>query len=758
MKDFGFSRLRFLFAFLAILGLFFNAEASPKGRGLKELSQEDIQKIEKNSHWIVKVNPNKIGAARIQHHLKKQNSKQLQEITIPVSNEEIITQEGLPEDNPEKIQSAIADTPLPTSVDNSQLASFPPIGDQGPIGSCVGWGSTYYQATHEYGLLNGLNNKTSSNNIFSPKWTYNLLNGGGDNGLYPEDAFNLLSQNGAASIAEFPYDGDYLEWDLHSQDWVSALSRRMTPAKMVTGIGGKQQNLKIIKQLLNNGHILTFATFVDSWVYTTVKKDPANQNSPAVGQQAVSWMNGRSGGHYLTIVGYNDDVWIDVNGNNKVDPGEKGAFLIANSWGTNWGNDGFIWISYDAFLAASAVAGGPSRNRVPLGDAMNSYVASIVPKAANYTPKLVAQFTLTQRLRNQILIGGGASDSNQSSPSLKFKSGALNNQGGPFEFDGNNPASTKSGTFALDFTDLIPAQTNPSNSQKYYLVLGDSKIANPTTLTAFSLLDQLHKTKVDFAQVPLVCDLQTVTPYIEYDFYAGTVHDDSSPVVSITSPTSGATLEGSVDLVASATSTLGIVKVEFYIDSTLINTDTDAPYIVSVDTTQLSDGPHEFKAIAYDTSNNSAESAIAVTIKNTTPGFRVNCGGVDATYQGLTWSKDNGFTSPSGVLSTLLQFANPIYKTERNGNFSYQFNVDNGPYTVTLKFAELRYQTKGKRVFNVAINGTQVISKLDLVRTAGYAVPYDRSFTVNVTNNKIKIDFIPLVYKAKVNGIEIVPQ
>ena len=38
-----------------------------------------------------------------------------------------------------------------------------------------------------------------------------------------------------------------------------------------------------------------------------------------------------------------------------VEKGEKGAFKIANSWGTDFDNDGFIWMSYDALNLVSSV-------------------------------------------------------------------------------------------------------------------------------------------------------------------------------------------------------------------------------------------------------------------------------------------------------------------------------------------------------------------------------------------------------------------
>ncbi len=48
------------------------------------------------------------------------------------------------------------------------------------------------------------------------------------------------------------------------------------------------------------------------------------------------YLNGYDGSHAMTIVGYNDAVWTDINSNGVIDAGEKGAFRIANSWGTGW--------------------------------------------------------------------------------------------------------------------------------------------------------------------------------------------------------------------------------------------------------------------------------------------------------------------------------------------------------------------------------------------------------------------------------------
>lgn len=93
---------------------------------------------------------------------------------------------------------------LPSSVDLSTSPCFPPIGNQGSIGSRTAWASTYYQYSYE---VNKLNNVTSTADrvIYSPKWTYNNINSGVDNGSSYTNAYTLLKNQGAVTLNEFPY-------------------------------------------------------------------------------------------------------------------------------------------------------------------------------------------------------------------------------------------------------------------------------------------------------------------------------------------------------------------------------------------------------------------------------------------------------------------------------------------------------------------------------------------------------------------------
>jgi hypothetical protein len=143
---------------------------------------------------------------------------------------------------------------------------------------------------------------------------------------------------------------------------------------------------------------------------------------------------------------------------------------------------------------------------------------------------------------------------------------------------------------------------------------------------------------------------------------------------------------------------------------------------------------------------------------------RVNTGGDAYTDpSGAAWTADTGY-SGGNTWSTSLNASGTttptLYQTQRYGVFSYQFAVPSGSYTVKLKFAELFWASTGQRVFNVAINGSQVLSNFDIVAQAGGSMKaLDKSFPVTVTNGQINIAFTAgSVDWPMVNAIEIAAQ
>lgn len=85
--------------------------------------------------------------------------------------------------------------------------------------------------------------------------------------------------------------------------------------------------------------------------------------------------------------------------------------------------------------------------------------------------------------------------------------------------------------------------------------------------------------------------------------------DVTAPNVTITSSSTTITSNGSITLTANASDNIGVTKVEFYRETTLIATKTNAPYTFDVALTDADNGDISFTAQAYDQANNSTVSS-----------------------------------------------------------------------------------------------------------------------------------------------------
>ncbi len=100
-------------------------------------------------------------------------------------------------------------------------------------------------------------------------------------------------------------------------------------------------------------------------------------------------------------------------------------------------------------------------------------------------------------------------------------------------------------------------------------------------------------------------------------FPGGTPVDTTPPQTSVTSPTAGATVSGTVTVVANASDASGVDLVEFYVDGAPKGSATTAPYACAWDTTAATNGTHKLVSKAFDTSNNMGTSTeVSVTVSN----------------------------------------------------------------------------------------------------------------------------------------------
>ncbi len=122
---------------------------------------------------------------------------------------------------------------------------------------------------------------------------------------------------------------------------------------------------------------------------------------------------------------------------------------------------------------------------------------------------------------------------------------------------------------------------------------------------------------------------------------------------------------------------------------------------------------------------------------------------------GGTYSTTHAIVVPAGDSAT-----QAVYQTEREGvlNYSIPGFTAGSAHTVKLHFAELYFSTAGSRVFNVAINGTNVLPNFDIVKATGAeytAIVKSFSATAN-SSGQVVISFTNgTTNQPLVNAIEV---
>lgn len=147
--------------------------------------------------------------------------------------------------------------------------------------------------------------------------------------------------------------------------------------------------------------------------------------------------------------------------------------------------------------------------------------------------------------------------------------------------------------------------------------------------------------------------------------------------------------------------------------------------------------------------------------------LNINAGG-SATGTWVADTDASGGTVPTASPNTIdtSGVSNPapqtVYQTNRYGNFTYTIPglTANANYTVTLQFAETYWTAAGKRVFNVSINGSQVLTNFDIYANAGAAnKAVAKSFTATANSSGvITIQFTTVTDNAQINGIQLAQQ
>ena len=321
--------------------------------------------------------------------------------------------------------------PLPAFVDHS--ADMPPVGNQGGQGSCTAWAAVYYHKSYQEWVEHGWS-LADQNHLFSPSFVYNQINGGGDNGSWFGDAFQVLCDMGSSSLVLKPYyDGDCISWPSETA-YDSAIAYRSEEwywFSLYDSLG-----IEGVKQCLYDGNNVVIGLLV----YSNYDNISSYNNT-----FCVSDLSGDiRGGHANCIVGY-DDSLITSDG--------RGAFRVVNSWGTSWGDQGYYWMSYQAAI-----------------DARTSYqVAFYSSDKIDYHPTLKMHAKLNHANRGSVEINVGIGPT----PSTRLweKSFYQNPFDGYYFGGGNNPFPDNN--IVLDLTQGAACLDSAINNNIYLRCIDD---------------------------------------------------------------------------------------------------------------------------------------------------------------------------------------------------------------------------------------------------------------------------------------------
>lgn len=198
---------------------------------------------------------------------------------------------------------------------------------QGAYGTCAAWASAYCGRTIVEAIKNNWTDKNQiTSNAYSPAFLFRLLN--------PQDA----QCKGGATITsafEIMKDKGLISFNSLSVNCTSSLTDSQMNAASLSKI-------KDYLRLFDVGAS-------DNSKYQSVKKSISEKKPVVFGMICPpSFMRAKDiwlpteqperayGGHAMCVVGYDDAK-------------EGGAFEVQNSWGKDWGNEGYIWIKYADF-------------------------------------------------------------------------------------------------------------------------------------------------------------------------------------------------------------------------------------------------------------------------------------------------------------------------------------------------------------------------------------------------------------------------
>ncbi len=203
----------------------------------------------------------------------------------------------------------------------------PQVEDQGDYSTCVGWSAAYYMRTiMEAKRLNIKGPEAIRALAFSPTYLFERIKSPTDyqcqTGSSISDALDIMKAGGVATLKSAPYTcgNKYVA----SEEEASAykIEGYTTLFDIPSDASVDEKILSVKTALIESQNAVLIGMWVPNSFFQAKEIWKAAPNETI--KDAV-------GGHAMAVIGYDDT---------------KNAFLIVNSWGNKWANNGFVWASY----------------------------------------------------------------------------------------------------------------------------------------------------------------------------------------------------------------------------------------------------------------------------------------------------------------------------------------------------------------------------------------------------------------------------
>lgn len=392
-----------------------------------------------------------------------------------------------------KMRTAEPLSARPDHVNNMLLKFFPPVFNQDG-GSCGSASRICYMFTHEINAFRNLDGSTMNNNYPSHfVWLLTYGNSGKDEFVQFVGVPNSATYGGRTYSSVFgnqDTEDNNFGWMNGYDKWYSGMWNRMQkPTNFTEHLGSKAGREALKNYLWNHngdpdfhGGGIVGVGVASGGNWKSIPKTPANDEAGVTGQYFVNhW--GSQVDHALTIVGYDDRVEFDLNGNGiygEESADEKGAWIIVNSWGDGWCNSGAVYCPY-------AYAGPTSRYDEATDTWSfpgNWWTPEVYSVRKNYRPLRTIKLTMDYSRRSELCLGAGVSaDLNSDIPekSIEFDHFKYAGDG---NYGNTNPAPEipmlgmwadgklhdEPMEFGYDLTDLT-ASYNKSQPLKYFFIV-----------------------------------------------------------------------------------------------------------------------------------------------------------------------------------------------------------------------------------------------------------------------------------------------